>query len=94
MLDHINSTRKSLDRPGGGVNSSMNVYSGDRQSGGGSSLSIWNQNAKKSNSKDTSNSGGVNYHKKLKDEFDRFEKFIREQHIAEGFISAQQANTR
>jgi hypothetical protein len=37
---------------------------------------------------------GVNYHKKLKDEFDRFEKFIREQHIAEGFISAQQANTR
>jgi ribosomal protein S13 len=27
--------------------------------------------------------------KKLKDEFDRFEKFIRDQHIAEGFISAQ-----
>lgn len=52
MLDHINSTRKSLDR-GVGINSSMNVYSGDRPSGGGSSLSIWNQNAKKSHSKDT-----------------------------------------
>ena len=36
----------------------------------------------------------MNYHKKLKDEFERFEKFIREQHIAEGFISAQHSNTR
>jgi hypothetical protein len=84
VLDNINSRRGLNER---GYNSSLNNYGGDRPSGNnGSSFNVWNQNAKKSSgaNKDV---GGVNYHKKLKDEFERYEKFIKEQQIAEGFIS-------